>query len=353
MPPSSTPSVCDAPSRSSDRRSSSSASCSPPGRHRAGQLPRELARLQDGAGGSPVDDQHAAGAGAGAPPEDIFATFEGVPLACASIGQAHLATLHDGSQVVVKIRRPDIQALIDTDLDILQNLASRASRRWSRRRELQPGRSGRGVRGVAPPGLDYLTEGRNAERFAANFAEHPDVHIPGALGDDDVSGADPGAHRRYQGRRPGRARPRSGQSPDLGDEGCWRGGPHGLRARLLPRRSASGQPVHRAGRSDRADRLRDGGRDRRRASASARRVAGRPHRPRRGEAGEGAAGSLGGEATSRPRAVPVRPRRVHVPLPRPASGRGQCRQAGDPAARAAASTGSSCPRRWPPSCASS
>ena len=142
----------------------------------------------------------------GAPPEDIFATFEGVPVACASIGQAHLATLHDGSQVVVKIRRPDIQALIDTDLDILQNLASRASRRWSRRRELQPGRScWRSVRGVAPPGLDYLTEGRNAGASPPT-SPSTDVHIPGALGDDDLSGADPGAHRRYQGRRPGRAR---------------------------------------------------------------------------------------------------------------------------------------------------
>ena len=98
-------------------------------------------------------------------------------MACASIGQAHLATLHDGSQVVVKIRRPDIQALIDTDLDILQNLASRASRRWSRRRELQPGRSGREVMVSLRRELDYLTEGRNAERFATNFAEHPDVHI--------------------------------------------------------------------------------------------------------------------------------------------------------------------------------
>ena len=140
---------------------------------------RELARLQDAAPAVPLStintllEQEL-----GAPPEDIFATFEGVPLACASIGQAHLATLHDGSQVVVKIRRPDIQALIDTDLDILQNLASRASRRWAAAANYNLAGLVAEFAVSLRRELDYLTEGRNAERFATNFAENPDVHIP-------------------------------------------------------------------------------------------------------------------------------------------------------------------------------
>ena len=114
----------------------------------------------------------------GAPPEQVFASFESVPLACASIGQAHLATMHDGSQVVVKVRRPDINAIIETDLDILQNLANRASRRWAAAANYNlPGLVSEFSASIRRE-LDYVTEGRNAERFANNFAESPDVHIP-------------------------------------------------------------------------------------------------------------------------------------------------------------------------------
>jgi ubiquinone biosynthesis protein len=140
---------------------------------------RELARLQDAAPAVPLStintllEQEL-----GAPPEDIFATFEGVPLACASIGQAHLATLRDGSEVVVKVRRPDIQAQIETDLDILQNLASRASRRWAAAANYNLAGLVAEFAVSLRRELDYLTEGRNAERFANNFADHPDVHIP-------------------------------------------------------------------------------------------------------------------------------------------------------------------------------
>ena len=139
----------------------------------------ELARLQDRAPQVPLATiQSLIQQELGAPPEKVFATFESVPLACASIGQAHLATMHDGSQVVVKIRRPDINAIIETDLDILQNLANRASRRWTVAANYNlPGLVSEFAASIRRE-LDYLTEGRNAERFAANFADSADVHIP-------------------------------------------------------------------------------------------------------------------------------------------------------------------------------
>ena len=139
----------------------------------------ELARLQDHAPAIPLPivrtliEQEL-----GAPPEDVFARFEGVPLACASIGQAHLATLLDGTEVVVKVRRPDIHAVIETDLDILQNLANRASRRWTAAASYNlPGLVAEFAVSLRRE-LDYLTEARNAERFAADFAESRDVHVP-------------------------------------------------------------------------------------------------------------------------------------------------------------------------------
>lgn len=107
-----------------------------------------------------------------------FASFDVVPLAAASIGQAHAATLHDGTEVVVKVRRPGVVDQVQDDLEILQNLAARASRRWE-------AAAGYDLVGLADEfartlraELDYLQEARNAERFAANFAAEPDVKIP-------------------------------------------------------------------------------------------------------------------------------------------------------------------------------
>jgi len=65
--------------------------------------------------------------------EDVqkaYVTFDPEPLAAGSIGQAHAATLPDGTEVVVKVRRPGVVEQVGEDLEILQNLAERASRRW-------------------------------------------------------------------------------------------------------------------------------------------------------------------------------------------------------------------------------
>lgn len=70
-----------------------------------------------------------------APIETLFATFEREPLAAASIGQVHRATLTDGTQVVVKVRRPGIVRQIKTDTEVLTDLAALAERRtgWGKR----------------------------------------------------------------------------------------------------------------------------------------------------------------------------------------------------------------------------
>src|SRR6201987_4279333 len=65
-----------------------------------------------------------------APADRAFATFSVAPLACASVGQAHTATLHDGTEVVVKVRRPNVVEDMEQDFEIIQNFAERASRHW-------------------------------------------------------------------------------------------------------------------------------------------------------------------------------------------------------------------------------
>jgi ubiquinone biosynthesis protein len=139
----------------------------------------ELERLQDTAPAVPSDVvEEIIAAELQAPVETVFATFEGVPLACASVGQAHGAVLHDGTEVVVKVRRPNVVEQIGQDLEIIQNFASRASRHSKTAARYDAvGLADEFVYTLRAQ-LDYLQEARNAEQFAANFADDPSVQIP-------------------------------------------------------------------------------------------------------------------------------------------------------------------------------
>lgn len=99
-------------------------------------------------------------------------------MAAASIGQAHAATLHDGTEVVVKVRRPGVVEQIAEDLEILRNLAVHASRRWKAAADYDLVGLVDEFAGTLQAEVDYLREGRSAERFAANFADNGEVHIP-------------------------------------------------------------------------------------------------------------------------------------------------------------------------------
>ncbi|MDO5746027.1 MAG: AarF/UbiB family protein, partial [Micrococcaceae bacterium] len=114
----------------------------------------------------------------GATPEELFAAFDDEPLASASIGQAHAATLFDGTEVVVKVRRPGIVARVNEDLEILQNLATYAGHNWPAAADYNVGEIAADFATTLRAELDYLQEGRNAERFARNFAEFEGIHIP-------------------------------------------------------------------------------------------------------------------------------------------------------------------------------
>jgi ubiquinone biosynthesis protein len=139
----------------------------------------ELAKLQDAA--PPVSADVVRGVIAdelGRDPSEVFASYEPEPLAAASIGQAHAATLEDGTEVVVKVRRPGVVEQVEQDLDILGDLAARAERHSKAAAEAGAvdliDEFARTLRAE----LDYLAEGRSAERFAVNFDGDDDVQIP-------------------------------------------------------------------------------------------------------------------------------------------------------------------------------
>jgi ubiquinone biosynthesis protein len=139
----------------------------------------ELAALQDAVPPVPV----AAICGVvttalGHPVETVYATFDETPLATASIGQVHAATLADGTEVVVKVRRPGVVAQVNADLTLLRHLAQQASKHLDIAARYD-------VEGLVEEfgrtlqrELDYRREGRNVERFARNYADDAEVIIP-------------------------------------------------------------------------------------------------------------------------------------------------------------------------------
>jgi ubiquinone biosynthesis protein len=139
----------------------------------------ELAKLQDGV--PPMPSEAVRGIlteELGRPLEDVFATFEITPLASASIGQAHAATLRDGTAVVVKLRRPGVVEQVEEDLHILQDLAAVAERRWPIAKNYDLIAIAQEFAQTLREELDYLHEGQNVERFAVNFAGDCSVHVP-------------------------------------------------------------------------------------------------------------------------------------------------------------------------------
>ena len=114
----------------------------------------------------------------GQPIEHIFAHFDPTPLAAASIGQAYAATMEDGTEVVVKVRRPGVVEQVNEDLEILKELATTASRHldFASHYDL-PGLVEEFSQTLRRE-LDYIREAHNAERFAVNFATDDHIHVP-------------------------------------------------------------------------------------------------------------------------------------------------------------------------------
>jgi ubiquinone biosynthesis protein len=139
----------------------------------------ELIKLQDAAPPVPEDQIRAELLAAlGRPIEDAFKSFDFTPLASASIGQAHAATLLDGTEVVVKLRRPGALALVTEDLRILQDLAQRASRYWDAARDYDLIGIAQEFAQTLRTELDYIHEAHNVERIAENCADDESMHIP-------------------------------------------------------------------------------------------------------------------------------------------------------------------------------
>jgi ubiquinone biosynthesis protein len=114
----------------------------------------------------------------GGEPEAVFARFDVEPLAAASIAQVHRAQLKDGTEVVVKIRRPGIVEIIEADLRLLERAAGVAEQDWPALKPYRPRQLVLEFARSLRRELDLAAECRNAERIAANLAALHEVVIP-------------------------------------------------------------------------------------------------------------------------------------------------------------------------------
>lgn len=112
------------------------------------------------------------------PLEELFREINPVPIAAASIGQVHKAILPSGEVVAVKVQRPNITKTIDTDLEILRNLARMVEKRYKWAQEY-------GICDIMDEfalslnrELDYGIEGRNAEKIAEQFKDDDTIRVP-------------------------------------------------------------------------------------------------------------------------------------------------------------------------------
>ena len=139
----------------------------------------ELAKLQDRVPPFPSEAAIAEIERAlGKPVSQLFSSFEENPVASASIAQVHLARLHDGREVAVKVLRPGVEAAIARDLELLETAAALVERRSAEGRRLKPREVVAEFARHLEEELDLMREAGNASQLRRNFEASPLLVVP-------------------------------------------------------------------------------------------------------------------------------------------------------------------------------
>jgi ubiquinone biosynthesis protein len=123
----------------------------------------------------------------GAPPEELFAFFDRGPLASASIGQVHAARLADGREVVVKVRKPGVEDLVERDLEILNDLAHSWTERFPALKHYDVPAMLREYGDTLRNELDYEREAGNVRFFRRVLEKERGLALPEVIADRSSS----------------------------------------------------------------------------------------------------------------------------------------------------------------------
>jgi ubiquinone biosynthesis protein len=113
----------------------------------------------------------------------VFNSFEYNPVASASIAQVHLARLHDGAEVAVKVLRPGVKAAVARDLALLDTAAGLVERLWADGKRLRPREVVAEFARHLDEELDLMREAANASQLGRNFAASPLLIVPAVYWD--------------------------------------------------------------------------------------------------------------------------------------------------------------------------
>ena len=119
----------------------------------------------------------------GLPLKKVFLKFDSNPLAAASVAQVHGAVLKDGTEVIVKILRPDIQKFIKRDIEMLYFLANLANKYWPRSKNLKPLEIITEYEKTVMNELNLMREGANTAQLKRNFEGSNLLYVPNIFWD--------------------------------------------------------------------------------------------------------------------------------------------------------------------------
>ena len=108
----------------------------------------------------------------------LYRDFQERPIAAASLGQVHKAQLQTGEEVVIKVQRPGLKALFDLDIKVVKNVIRFCQKyfAWAKKYELDA--IYYEFFKILYQEIDYIQEGKNAERFRENFKDYPEIVVP-------------------------------------------------------------------------------------------------------------------------------------------------------------------------------
>lgn len=139
----------------------------------------EFLKLQDSVSPLPFDEiRKVIEAEFGRPVEDVFSSIDEAPVAAASIAQVHRAITRDGGEVVVKVKRPGIEEVINTDIAILRYMARLALKYIPESRLYDPAGMVEEFSRVIRREMDFSLEASYMERFRENFSGDRRVKVP-------------------------------------------------------------------------------------------------------------------------------------------------------------------------------